>query len=304
MGPYITTGPLLPAAIVGQPYTQAFTSVRGTPPVSYTLAAASAAPPGLTLTSAGVLSGTPTAAGVFAFTVVATDAAALSDEQPCTLQAYQSVPAPAGMVGWWKAEGNALDSAGTNNGVLQGGAGYAAGEVGQAFSLDGSTGCVQIPDAPALQPASLTLEAWVLFGSTSGLRTSSPSQSAPEHTTPTRCGWTPEPSTGQVCDVPAAVRNSRARPADRGNVVPRGLHRRRPPSNRRSTSTASRSPAEPPHCGPRLRHPAAVPRPRHRKRTPTNFLQGLIDEASIYNRALTPAEIASIYNAGPAGKAR
>jgi len=88
VGPYITTALLLPAAIVGQPYTQAFTSVRGTPPVSYTLSAASAAPPGLTLTSAGVLSGTPTASGVFGFTLVATDAAALSDEQSFTLQAY------------------------------------------------------------------------------------------------------------------------------------------------------------------------------------------------------------------------
>jgi hypothetical protein len=86
-GPYITTALLLPAATVGQPYTQAFTSVLGTPPVSYSLSAASAAPPGLTLTSTGVLSGTPTASGVFPFTVVATDAAALSDEQPFTLQA-------------------------------------------------------------------------------------------------------------------------------------------------------------------------------------------------------------------------
>ena len=88
VGPYITTGLLLPAAVVGQPYAQAFTSVRGTPPVSYALGAATAAPPGLILTSAGVLSGTPTASGVFGFTVVATDAAALSDQQPFTLQAY------------------------------------------------------------------------------------------------------------------------------------------------------------------------------------------------------------------------
>ena len=86
VGPYITTELLLPPATVGQPYSQAFTSVQGTPPVSYTLAAANAAPPGLTLTSAGVLSGTPTAPGAFPFTVVATDAAGLSDEQTFTLQ--------------------------------------------------------------------------------------------------------------------------------------------------------------------------------------------------------------------------
>jgi Concanavalin A-like lectin/glucanases superfamily/Putative Ig domain len=86
VGPYITTESLLPAATMGQPYTQAFTSVWGTPPVSYTLSPASTAPPGLTLTAAGVLSGTPTASGVFQFTVVATDAAALSAGQPFTVQ--------------------------------------------------------------------------------------------------------------------------------------------------------------------------------------------------------------------------
>jgi hypothetical protein len=86
VGPYITTELLLPPATVGQPYSRAFTSVQGTPPVSYMLSAANTAPPGLTLTSAGVLSGTPTASGGFPFTVVATDAAGLSDEQTFTLQ--------------------------------------------------------------------------------------------------------------------------------------------------------------------------------------------------------------------------
>jgi hypothetical protein len=35
---------------------------------------------------------------------------------------------------------------------------------------------------------------------------------------------------------------------------------------------------------------------------PNFFLKGRIDEAAIYNRALSGTEIASIYNAGPAGK--
>jgi len=84
--PYITTGLQLPAATTGQPYTLTFTSVQGTAPVSYTLAAASATPSGLTLTTAGMLSGTPTTSGDFQFTVIATDAAGLSDEQTFTLQ--------------------------------------------------------------------------------------------------------------------------------------------------------------------------------------------------------------------------
>ena len=36
--------------------------------------------------------------------------------------------------------------------------------------------------------------------------------------------------------------------------------------------------------------------------SPTAFLRGSIDEAAIYNRALGGVEIASIYQAGAAGK--
>jgi hypothetical protein len=304
VGPYITTEPLLPAAIVGQAYTQAFTSVRGTPPVSYTLPEGSTAPPGLTLTPAGVLSGTPTAAGAFAFSVVATDAAALSGEQPCTLQAYQSVPAPAGLIGWWKAEGNALDSAGTNNGMLQGGAGYAPGEVGQAFSLDGSTGCVEIPDAPAVELTSLTLEAWVLFDSTSGLRTvfAKPVGSGPFDSYSL---WLSSGTlNGILSDVTGfGAQLSATAPLTTGTwyhvayTVDAGASQQALYVNgvqvaSGATTLSAGYDTQPLLLGRDTENGA-----------PNYFLQGLIDEASIYNRALTPAEITSIYNAGPAGKA-
>jgi hypothetical protein len=41
------------------------------------------------------------------------------------------------LVSWWGAENDANDRVGTNDAILEGGAGYAAGEVGRAFSLDG-----------------------------------------------------------------------------------------------------------------------------------------------------------------------
>lgn len=44
------------------------------------------------------------------------------------------------------------------------------GEVGQAFSLNGTDGFIEIPDAPALRPVSLSLEAWVAFDATSGIK--------------------------------------------------------------------------------------------------------------------------------------
>ena len=69
------TGPL-PPATVGVPYSQTLTATGGTPPLVWSVDPGSPQPPGITLAPAtGVLSGTPTAAGTFSFTVVARDAA-------------------------------------------------------------------------------------------------------------------------------------------------------------------------------------------------------------------------------------
>jgi len=56
----------------GSPASAAFTAANGTAPYTYAISAG-ALPPGVTLSSAGALSGTPTAAGNFNFTVQATD---------------------------------------------------------------------------------------------------------------------------------------------------------------------------------------------------------------------------------------
>ncbi len=72
-------------------------------------------------------------------------------------------PPASGLVGWWPGEGNASDNVGTNHALLFGGATYAAGKVGQGFRLDGTNSYLQIPDSAALKPANLTVEAWVWF---------------------------------------------------------------------------------------------------------------------------------------------
>lgn len=169
-GPYINSPSQLPVAFVGQAYSHTYTSVRGAGPVVYTLSTSSALPAALTLTPVGVLSGVPVSAGSYAFVMRATDATGQFMEQQCAFQAFKSVQIPAGVIGWWKAEGNAQDSSGSNHGTLRNGAGFSAGKVGQAFSFDGSTGFVEIPDAPALRPLSITFEAWVAFDTISGIR--------------------------------------------------------------------------------------------------------------------------------------
>ena len=61
------------------------------------------------------------------------------------LASGQCVSPPSGIVAWWPGEGNANDIIGTNNGTLVGGVTFTSGEMGQAFSFDGSGGYIQMP---------------------------------------------------------------------------------------------------------------------------------------------------------------
>jgi predicted Ser/Thr protein kinase len=79
------------------------------------------------------------------------------------------LPPPGGLVGWWAAEGNADDLFGTNNGILDGGVGFAAGRVGRAFSFDGINGTVIVPDSRDLRlTGQLTIAAWINTLTTNG----------------------------------------------------------------------------------------------------------------------------------------
>ena len=70
---------------------------------------------------------------------------------------------PADLVSWYRAEGDASDSAGSNHGVLESGTTFTAGKVGQAFFFDGVDDRVSVADIDdSLEPgSSFTVEAWV-----------------------------------------------------------------------------------------------------------------------------------------------
>jgi hypothetical protein len=75
--PAITFSPAtLPHATVGAQYSQAITGSGGTAPYQNFTIKSGALPGGITLSTSGTLSGKPTAAGTFNFTVQATDSAA------------------------------------------------------------------------------------------------------------------------------------------------------------------------------------------------------------------------------------
>jgi hypothetical protein len=75
---------------------------------------------------------------------------------------------PAGLVGWWRAESNGNDAAGTNNAFSLPNVQYASGVVGQAFAFDpqnypyGVYTGVRIADQPYYALTnSLSIEAWI-----------------------------------------------------------------------------------------------------------------------------------------------
>ncbi|WP_102299756.1 S-layer family protein, partial [Janthinobacterium sp. AD80] len=91
--PTLTLTPASLAAIrVGDAYSQAFTAGGGVAPYVYTLSGGTL-PTGLALDAAtGVLSGTPTAAGSFTFTLQAKDANQFTVQQALSLQVNQAPP--------------------------------------------------------------------------------------------------------------------------------------------------------------------------------------------------------------------
>ena len=72
------------------------------------------------------------------------------------------VTPPPGMVSWWPGDGNTNDIQGGNNGTWIGTAGYAPGEVGNAFSLNGSS-FITVGNPPSLNITGnqVTLDGWI-----------------------------------------------------------------------------------------------------------------------------------------------
>jgi WD40 repeat protein len=72
---------------------------------------------------------------------------------------------PDGVVAWWRADGNAKDSVGDHHGTLKGGLTFAPGVAGRAFRLDGATRYVEAPrsDLWGFGRRDFSIELWVQF---------------------------------------------------------------------------------------------------------------------------------------------
>jgi hypothetical protein len=68
---------------------------------------------------------------------------------------------PSGLVSWWAGDRTAADVQGANNGTLLNGASFKKGMVGPAFALDGIDDWVNIPTSASLNQPQVTVDAWI-----------------------------------------------------------------------------------------------------------------------------------------------
>lgn len=75
------------------------------------------------------------------------------------------VPPPSGIVSWWTGDDTFADKEGLNPGVSDGLVTFSAGEVGEAFVLDGADAVAATTNGFPLGSADRTIELWVLCSS-------------------------------------------------------------------------------------------------------------------------------------------
>jgi fibronectin-binding autotransporter adhesin len=231
-----------------------------------------------------------------------TDSQSASSLKLTAAAATCSTPAT-GIVSWYRAEGDAVDGIGPNSGTAQGGATFGVGKVAQAFSFNGSGAYVSIPDNASLHTASLTAEGWVnftsvpggaaaIFGKTYGTgigdswivwhdgTTLHASIDAAGSGTDLTYTMTPTPGTWyHVALTYDSATSTQSLYLDGAQVA--------------TGTTAAVLNYD--------THPMLIGA-EYNSETIGTYFHGLVDELTLYNRALTTTEVQTVFNVGANGK--
>jgi concanavalin A-like lectin/glucanase superfamily protein len=225
------------------------------------------------------------------------------------VSARTCAPPSPGLVAGWPGNGNTDDVVGARNGSLVGGVGFAPGMVGDAFSFDGS-GSVEVADDPLwmLGTEDFTILLWVRFNALNGR------DPLIAHDEGGGCFakwifW--HDVQGHRAPFGPALRFLHASPGC-GILAEPVVYPWQPHPGQwyhvaltRSGSDYSLYVDGARVITERDANPIADPSaPLSIGRAETFFLNGLVDEVGMFDRALSPAEIQAIHAAGSAGTCR
>ena len=229
-------------------------------------------------------------------------AGAAGKVKPPVTPVVPPVMAPSGLVSWWPGDGDAKDAAGSNDGQPRQGATFAPGLVGQAFALTNGA-YIEVPNAPSLNFSGtrpMTLELWAyrtgtgttmhLVSKRNGvldceyLMVFDPQYGV--HFTGVGMPWEPyRAATGM--QLPLRQWWHLAGTFDGAQL--------------RFYINGELAASAPGKLGPLNSEPVRIGTINYHPASP---FEGLLDEVSIYDRALSPEEIRAIYQAGAAGKTK
>lgn len=213
--------------------------------------------------------------------------------------AASPIMTPDGIIGWWKAEGNANDSIGSYQGTLNGTT-FATGEVGQAFSLDGVDDSVELGNWFDLQD--FTIEFWIKPGSTQQAYAVILDNNHGSASTTSNASW--------VVQQDASITNhyTWGRYDDGAGLSfvlsPNVWQHVAVTHNRNNVSRVYVNGAEVANTtapGP-IRYDGSQSLHVGRWGAGGRYWNGSMDELSVYDHALSPSQIQTIYNAGSAGR--
>jgi hypothetical protein len=212
------------------------------------------------------------------------------------------ITAPANLISWWAGDNNANDIQGSNHGTLMGNAtANGSGKVGQAFNLNGTSAFVQVADKPEWDFANsaFTIDLWVNFNQVNNPSTfiaHDDGQGANNKWVFRYTGGNLQFHTNDTQNNSVAI-NAAFAPA-----VNTWYHLA-------VTRTGSTYTLYINGAGTPTTNAAAVPNASANltigwAEGSTGFMNGLIDEVEIFNRALSAGEIQAIVNAGSFGKCK
>ena len=312
---------IVPPTIFAQPSDETVTAgnnatfavgVLGTAPLSYQWSFNGTSLSGATLSTFSLNNVQDTNAGTYFVSVTNAFGSVTSSNAVLTVNPVNCTPTPSGIVGWWPLNGDWSDIIGGDTGIPTGPTNFAAGKVGLAMTFNGSSSTVHIPASSNLnvgiQPG-FTVEMWInptsiaseqsllewndgsifanhLTISTPGLGSGAGSVWGTLNDTNGNYYYLPSPAGKLTANTyqHVAWTYDKASGADiiylNGAII----------AQTNFGSIVARTKPDI-YLGFRPAGPSAG-----------LFYKGGMDEVSIYDRALTAAEVQTIYNAGSGGK--